>query len=125
MSLLIGILISPTNTKTVWGIPYGIFIFLSLHLWSLFGLIFFRHRLPRRKQALVPLFFSGLFFLLGFFPELARLEKWISGIDLLLCILSVFSLLEEETYYQSREGKSPDHQIRPLNDRSVIKDPKE
>jgi len=58
------------------------------------GCFFFKDSLPREKQPLVPIFFSGLFFLLCSFPELAWLEKWIEGIDLLLLFLGIFSLME-------------------------------
>ena len=38
----------------------------------------------------------GLFFLLGYFPELAWLEKWIEGIDLILLFLGFVSFIEEK-----------------------------
>lgn len=94
LSLFIGVMSSPGDKATIWGIPHGIFIFVFLHIWAFFGLLFFNDSLPRRKQPLVPLFFGGVFFLLGYFPELAWLEKWIEGIDLLLLALGVFSFIE-------------------------------
>lgn len=87
ISLFIGIKSAPSDKTTILGIPDGIFIFVFMHVWVFLGLFFFKDSLPRRKQPLVPLFFSGLFFFLGSFPELAWLEKWIEGIDLLLLIL--------------------------------------
>lgn len=101
ISIFIGIKSAPSGKTTILGIPDGIFRFVFLHLWLFLGLFFFKDSLPRRKQPLVPLFFSGLFFLfLSYFPELAWLEKWIEGIDLLLLILGVFSLVEDEKSYQ-------------------------
>lgn len=93
-SVFIGVMSSPGDKATIWGIPHGILIFGFLHVWPFFGLLFFNDSLPRRKQPLVPLFFGGVFFLLGYFPELAWLEKWIEGIDLLLLALGVFSFIE-------------------------------
>jgi len=81
---------SPSDKTTIWGIPHGILIFVFLHLWLFFGVFCFKESLPRRKQALVPLFFSGLFLLLGYFPELSWLEKWMEGIDLILLIFGLF-----------------------------------
>jgi hypothetical protein len=98
----IGIKSAPSDKTTILGIPDGIFIFVFLHLWGFLGLFFFKDSLPRGKQPLVPLFFSGLFFFLGYFPELAWLEKWIEGIDLLLLFLGAFSLVEDEKSYQRR-----------------------
>lgn len=100
LSLYIGIMSSPSDKTTIWGIPHGILIFVSLHLWPFFGLFFFKDSLPRRKQPLVPFFFSGVFFLLGYFPELSWLEKWIEGIDLILLFLGFFSFVEDEKSYQ-------------------------
>lgn len=60
---------------------------------------------PRRKQPLVPLLFGGLFFLLGYFPELAWLEKWIEGIDLLLLFLGISSFIEEGEQNQTHPRK--------------------
>ena len=77
-----------------WVAVSSFFYCLSLFFF-IFGLFFFNKSLPRRKQPLIPLFFSGLFFLLGYVPELAWLEKWIEGIDLLLLALSVFSFIED------------------------------
>ena len=94
LSLFIGVMSSPGDKATIWGIPQGIFIFVFLHTWAFFGLLFFKDSLPRRQQPLVPLFFGGVFFLLGYFPELAWLEKWIEGIDLLLLVLGLFSFIE-------------------------------
>lgn len=47
-------------------------------------------------MGLLPLFFSAVFFALGYFPDLAWLEKWIEGMDLLLLFLGVFSFIEEQ-----------------------------
>jgi len=96
ISIIIGIISSPSDKTTIWGIPHGIIIFVFLHIWPFFGLFFFKGSLPRRKQPLVPLFFGGVFFLLGYFPELAWLEKWIEGIELLLLVLGLFSFIEGE-----------------------------
>lgn len=90
----IGLQSSPINKTTVWGIPDGIFIFFLIHFWLFLGVFLFKDSLPRKKQPLVPLFFSGLFFFLGYFQELAWLSKWIEGIDLLLLLLGTFSLVE-------------------------------
>ena len=96
VSIFIGLKSSPSDKTTIWGIPHGIFIFVFLHFWPFLGWLFFKDSLPRRKQPLVPLFFSGLFFLLCHFPELAWLEKWIEGMDLLLLILGLFSFVEDD-----------------------------
>lgn len=97
---------SPGDKATIWGIPHGICIFTFLHIWPFIGLLFFNDSLPRRKQPLVPLFFSGVFFLLGYFPELGWLEKWIEGIDLILLVLGVFSLIEDEEASQGKQTTS-------------------
>lgn len=90
-------------TQRSYG-PYGIFIFIFIHLLALLGFLLFHDNLPRRKQALVPLFYSLLFYILGYFPGLAWLERWIEGIDLLLCILCLFALLEEEEETDRQRG---------------------
>jgi hypothetical protein len=104
LSLFIGVMSSPGDKATIWGIPHGIIIFFFLHIWPFFGLFFFKDSLPRRKQPLVPLFFGGVFFFLGYFTELAWLEKWIEGIDLLLLVLGLFSFIEGEE--SSRSGST-------------------
>jgi len=96
LSLFIGAMSSPCDKATIWGIPDGILVFLFFHIWPLLGLFVFRKKLPRKKQPLVPLFFGGVFFLLGHFPELAWLEKWIEGIELLLLIFGLVSIIEEK-----------------------------
>ena len=61
--------------------PYGesptefesLLLYISGPCWAYF---FSRIAYP---QALVPLFFSAVFFVLGYVPELAFLEKWIEG----------------------------------------------
>lgn len=96
LSLHASFLLSPTHAKKLWGIPYGIFICITLNFLALLGFLLFHDNLPRRKQALLSLFYSVLFYIYAYFPGLAWLERWIEGIDLLLCILCLFSLLEEE-----------------------------
>lgn len=104
ISLFIGVMLSPSDKTTIWGIPHVLLIFVFLHLWPLLGWLFFKDSLPRRKQPLVPLFFSGLFFLLSYFPELAWLEKWIEGMDLLLLLLGLFSFIQDEKYYNKKRN---------------------
>ncbi|XP_031375561.1 uncharacterized protein LOC116190023 [Punica granatum] len=95
LSLFIGIMSSPGDkTTTIWGIPHGIIIFVLFHIGAFFGFFLFRESIPGRKQPLVPFFFASLFLLLGSFPELAWLKKWIEGIDLLLLFLGLFSFIE-------------------------------
>lgn len=96
ISLFIGVMSSPGDKATIWGIPHGIIIFVLLHIGAFFGFFLFRDSLPGRKQPLVPFFFGGVFLLLGSFPELAWLKKWIEGIDLLLLVLGLFSFIEGE-----------------------------
>lgn len=112
LSLFLGVMSSPGDKATIWGIPHGILIFVFLHIWAFVGLLFFNDSLPRRKQPLFPLFFGGVFFLLGYFPELAWLEKWIEGIDLLLLALGVFSFMEEE---ESSQRHPPTKELKALN----------
>lgn len=102
LSIFIGVISAPSGKTTILGIPPGIFIFVFLHVWFLGGCFFFKESLPGKKQPLLPIFFSGLFFLLCSFPELAWLEKWIEGIDLLLLFLSLFSLLENDEIISER-----------------------
>lgn len=107
ISLFWGFRISPFDADSMWGIPKGICIFVGLHFLSLISLLVFWEQLPKRKYLLVPLFFSFIFYLLSYLPELSPLEKWIEGIDLLLCFCCFFSLLEEdETDSKSREEKA-------------------
>lgn len=105
ISLFIGIKSAPSEKTTILAIPDGILIFVFVHLWFFLGWLFFKDSLPRRKQPLVPLFFSGIFLFLYNFPELAWLKKWIEGIDLLLLILGVFSFVEDEKSYQRKMTK--------------------
>lgn len=102
VSVFIGVMSSPDYKATIWGIPNGIIIFGLIHIWPFFGLLLFKDSLPRRKQPFVPLFFGGVFFLLGYFPELSWLEKWIEGVDLLFLILGFISFVEDERSYQRR-----------------------
>lgn len=120
ISVFIGIKSAPSEKTTILGIPDGIFIFVFMHFWVFLGLFFFKDSLPRRKQPLVPLFFSGLFCFLGSFPELAWLEKWIEGIDLLLLILGLFSLVEDEKSYQRRMTTIPFRKNSRRRDRFLI-----
>ena len=89
--MLLGVM-SSTGDKA--NVPHGLLIFILLHLWLIFALFLFNDSLPKNKQPLIPLFFGSVFFLLGHFPELAWLEKWIEGIDLLLLALGLFSFME-------------------------------
>jgi len=97
ISIVIGINSTPSDKTTILGIPAGILIFVFINFWLFLGLFVFKGSLPKRKQPLVPLFFSGLFFCLCYFPELDWLEKWIEGIDLLLLFLGVFHFVEDES----------------------------
>ena len=115
LSILIGVISSPSGKPTILGIPYGIFIFVFIHLWLFLGCFFFKESLPGESQPLVPIFFSGLFFLLCYFPELAWLEKWIEGIDLLLLFFGLFSLLESgEIISERRTNDNPFLRRRPF-----------
>lgn len=93
LSILIGFLIGPAENEKIWGIPVGILIFCFFHFFFLLGLFVFK---PRRTKPFLPFFFSGLFHLLGYFPELALLSEWIEGIDLLLLLIGIISLMENE-----------------------------
>jgi hypothetical protein len=96
VSCLIAIAVSPTDTPTIFGIPSGIFIFFLIHVWLLLFLIFFFLRAGslKGKQPLIPIFFSIVFMILLYLPEVEWLERWIEGADLLLLMLSVFSFID-------------------------------
>jgi hypothetical protein len=104
VSVFIGIMLSPGDKATIFGLSYGLILFLCLHIWPLFGLFLFKDSLPKRRQPLIPVFFGGIFFLLTHFSELEWLEKWIEGIDLLLLILGIYSLIKEERSYPNLQG---------------------
>lgn len=95
LSLVIGTLVSPANNQ-IFGIPCGLVIFVLIHFWLFMGVFCFKKSLLRKRQAIIPFFFSGLFLLLTYFPELASLNKWIEGIDLLLFLFGLYSIIEEE-----------------------------
>jgi hypothetical protein len=100
-SYLIAIAVSPTDTPTICGIPSGIFIFLLIHVWFLliFIFLFLRTGSLKGKQPLIPIFFSIVFMILLHLPEVEWLERWIEGADLLLLMLSVFSLIENQNRF--------------------------
>lgn len=76
-------------------LPYGEFhVECSFSFFFIYGLGL-ASSFSRPEKALVPLFFGGLIFLLGYFPELEWLEKWIEGFDLLLLFLGINSFIEE------------------------------
>lgn len=104
VSSIIAIAVSPTNTATIFGIPSGMFIFIQIHFFFLiFLFIFLKVGSLKGMQPLIPIFFSVLFMILLHLPEVEWLERWIEGADLLLVMLSVFSILENKN--GSSEGK--------------------
>lgn len=96
ISIFIAVKMGSSNKTTLFQIPDGVFIFIFIHVWSFVFFFVFRGILPRRMQPLVPLFFSGILFSLGYFPQLSWLEKWIEGMDLLLLTLGFVSFFEEK-----------------------------
>jgi hypothetical protein len=102
-SYLIAIAVSPTDTPTICGIPSGIFRFLLIHVWFLLIFIFlfltFKNGFTQGKAALDTHFFSIVFMILLHLPEVEWLERWIEGADLLLLMLSVFSLIENQNRF--------------------------
>lgn len=106
-SLLVGIISSPSETPTIWGIPHGILIFIGIHLWFFLVVVLFKSSLPPKKQQpLVPLFFSGLFLFLTYFPELFWLDKWVEGRNLFLLSLGFFIINSiKKRHLPLRRGK--------------------
>jgi len=105
LSCIIAIAVSPTSTTTILGMPSGIFIFLMIHLWFFLFCIFLflKEGKLKGKQPFIPIFFTIVFMILLHLPEVEWLERWIEGADLLLCILSVFSLLTLQNKTTSKE----------------------
>lgn len=58
-SIIIGIMVSPTSKITnIWGIPGGLFIFLTFHLLLLVGFLLLNIFIPPKWEPLIPLYFS-------------------------------------------------------------------
>lgn len=106
-SCIIAIAVSPTNTTQILGVPSGICIFFGIHFGFILVCLFFflKEGSLKGKQPLIPIFFSIVFMIILHLPEVEWLERWIEGADLLLLMLSVFSLIENKRSFTSTKRK--------------------
>lgn len=94
ISVMVGIIADGEST-IISGISDTLIVFLFVHFWIIWGYFCFKRSIPRNRQPFLPFFFCGIFLLIGSITQLPWLEKWLEGIDLLLLLLGIYSLIDE------------------------------